>query len=97
MDSLIIFHVWFTSATSYEESTTKKQNYAYVQELSMAALSHLTYCIDLRHWLFNSVGTIEEKILELQKSKKALADSILADDQPGLRNLSREDLETLFS
>ena len=42
-------------------------------------------------------GTIEEKILELQKSKKALADSILADDQPGLRNLSREDLETLFS
>ena len=42
-------------------------------------------------------NTIEEKILELQQTKKDLADSILADDNKGLRNLTRNDLENLFS
>ena len=41
--------------------------------------------------------SIEEKILELQESKKALADSILSGDNKSLRNLTKEDLEILFS
>ena len=41
--------------------------------------------------------TIEEKILELQDSKRNLADSILSDDNKGLKNLTKQDLEILFS
>jgi superfamily II DNA or RNA helicase len=44
-------------------------------------------------------NTVEEKVLELQKSKRALADAIIggsAADAP-LRNLTREDLELLLS
>ena len=41
--------------------------------------------------------SIEEKILELQESKKALADSILSGDNKSLRNLTKDDLEVLFS
>jgi SNF2 family DNA or RNA helicase len=41
--------------------------------------------------------TVEEKILELQKSKRALADAIVQADESLLRTLSREDLELLLS
>jgi SNF2 family DNA or RNA helicase len=41
--------------------------------------------------------TVEEKILELQKSKRALADAVIRADQGVLRSLSREDLELLLS
>jgi superfamily II DNA or RNA helicase len=41
--------------------------------------------------------TVEEKILELQKSKRALADAIVNADNSLLRNLGREDLELLLS
>jgi SNF2 family DNA or RNA helicase len=44
-----------------------------------------------------AAGTIEEKILELQASKRALADSILAADASLMRDLTREDLELLLS
>jgi superfamily II DNA or RNA helicase len=41
--------------------------------------------------------TVEEKILELQKSKRALADAIVNADNSLIRSLGREDLELLLS
>ncbi len=41
--------------------------------------------------------TVEEKVLELQKSKRALADAIVGEDSAVLRDLKREDLELLLS
>ena len=41
--------------------------------------------------------TVEERVLELQQRKKALADSILAGDGGLIRDLKREDLELLLS
>ena len=41
--------------------------------------------------------TIEERVLELQASKRALADAILSADNSLLRNLKREDLEMLLT
>jgi SNF2 family DNA or RNA helicase len=41
--------------------------------------------------------TVEEKILELQKSKRELADAIIQADKSLLAALSREDLELLLS
>jgi SNF2 family DNA or RNA helicase len=40
--------------------------------------------------------TVEEKVAELQQSKRDLADAILTADAALVRNLSREDLEQLF-
>jgi SNF2 family DNA or RNA helicase len=42
-------------------------------------------------------NTVEERILELQSRKRALADSILQAESGGLRSLQREDLEQLLS
>jgi SNF2 family DNA or RNA helicase len=42
-------------------------------------------------------GTVEEKILELQKTKKDLAESIISEDQDFLRKLTRDDLEQLLT
>lgn len=39
-----------------------------------------------------SKGTIEEKILEMQKNKQQLADNILGNDRVNSSNLSKEDL-----
>ena len=41
--------------------------------------------------------TVEEKVLELQKSKRALADAILGADKSLLADLTREDLALLLS
>jgi SNF2 family DNA or RNA helicase len=41
--------------------------------------------------------TVEEKILELQKSKRELADAIIQEDQSLIARLTREDLELLLS
>ena len=41
--------------------------------------------------------TVEEKVLALQRSKRALADAVLAADAVGLRHLERADLELLLS
>jgi hypothetical protein len=41
--------------------------------------------------------TVEEKVLELQQSKRALADAIINADNSLIRNLGREDLELLLS
>lgn len=41
--------------------------------------------------------TVEEKVLELQKTKRDLAESIISADNSLLRNLQREDLELLLS
>ncbi len=41
--------------------------------------------------------TVEEKVLELQKSKRDLAAAIISEDNSVLRNLRREDLELLLS
>jgi SNF2 family DNA or RNA helicase len=42
-------------------------------------------------------GTVEEKVLELQKTKRDLAESIIGEDNSLLRDLKREDLELLLS
>ncbi|HEY9789866.1 MAG TPA: SNF2-related protein [Candidatus Obscuribacterales bacterium] len=42
-------------------------------------------------------GTVEEKILALQKKKKELADLIIGGDESVAKELTREDLEFLFS
>ena len=44
-----------------------------------------------------ATGTVEEKIAELQRSKRDLADLILQADAGLLRNLKQEDLEILLS
>jgi superfamily II DNA or RNA helicase len=41
--------------------------------------------------------TVEEKVLELQKNKRALADAIVGGDSTLMRDLKREDLELLLS
>ena len=41
--------------------------------------------------------TVEEKVLELQKTKRDLADAIISADNSLIRNLRREDLELLLS
>ena len=41
--------------------------------------------------------TVEEKVLELQKSKKDLADAIITEDNSLLSNLGRAELELLLS
>ena len=41
--------------------------------------------------------TVEEKVIELQKSKRALADAIITADNSVLANLSKETLELLLS
>jgi SNF2 family DNA or RNA helicase len=42
-------------------------------------------------------GTVEEKVLELQKSKRDLAAAIIGEDNSLIRDLRREDLELLLS
>jgi SNF2 family DNA or RNA helicase len=41
--------------------------------------------------------TVEEKVLELQNTKRELADAILGEDNSLIRDLKREDLELLLS
>jgi len=41
--------------------------------------------------------TVEEKVLELQKTKRDLADAILGGDNSLIRDLQKEDLELLLS
>ena len=41
--------------------------------------------------------TVEEKVLELQKTKRDLAAAIISADNSLIRNLRREDLELLLS
>jgi len=41
--------------------------------------------------------TVEEKVLDLQKSKRDLADAIITADNSVMRNLTRDDLELLLS
>jgi SNF2 family DNA or RNA helicase len=41
--------------------------------------------------------TVEEKVLELQKTKRELVDAILGEDNSLIRDLKREDLELLLS
>jgi SNF2-related domain/Helicase conserved C-terminal domain/SWIM zinc finger len=41
--------------------------------------------------------TVEEKVLELQKTKRDLADAIIGEDNSLIRGLKREDLELLLS
>lgn len=42
-------------------------------------------------------GTVEEKILELQRRKQALVDALLVADRSAGKKLTREDLELLFA
>jgi len=42
-------------------------------------------------------GTVEEKILELQKKKKDLAESIISEDKDFMKKLSKEDLSKLLA
>ena len=42
-------------------------------------------------------GTIEEKILDLQRSKRDLADAILSEDQGALAQIGREELQLLLA
>ena len=46
---------------------------------------------------FVSADTIEERIADLQDSKRKLADAIVAGDENVMRDLTKEDLEVLFS
>jgi superfamily II DNA or RNA helicase len=41
-------------------------------------------------------GSVEEKILDLQKTKKDLAESIVSEDQDFMKKLTKEDLEMLL-
>jgi SNF2 family DNA or RNA helicase len=41
--------------------------------------------------------TVEEKILELQRTKRELADAIISADNSLIRGLTREDLELLLA
>ena len=41
--------------------------------------------------------TVEEKVIELQETKRALADAIISSENSLIRNLQKEDLELLLS
>jgi SNF2 family DNA or RNA helicase len=41
--------------------------------------------------------TVEDKIIQLQEKKRTLAREIIADDSTFVKNLTREDVEYLFS
>jgi len=41
-------------------------------------------------------GTVEEKILELQASKRRLVEAVISEDASGLATLTAEDLQRLF-
>ena len=41
-------------------------------------------------------GTVEQKVLALQETKRSLADAIINEDMSLIRKLSREDLERLL-
>ena len=41
--------------------------------------------------------TVEEKVLELQRTKRELADAIINAENGGLRGLTKDDLERLLS
>jgi non-specific serine/threonine protein kinase len=43
------------------------------------------------------VDTIEDKILQLQEKKKALAKELVSDDSSFVKTLTRADVEYLFS
>jgi non-specific serine/threonine protein kinase len=43
------------------------------------------------------VDTIEDKIIQLQEKKRALAKDLIADDNTFVKSLTREDVEYLFS
>ena len=43
------------------------------------------------------VDTIEDKIIQLQEKKRALAKDLIADDTTFVKSLTREDVEYLFS
>ena len=43
------------------------------------------------------VDTIEDKIIQLQEKKRALAKDLIADDTSFVKSLTREDVEYLFS
>ena len=42
-------------------------------------------------------GTVEEKILELQASKRRLVEAVISEDAGGLASLTAKDLERLFA
>ena len=42
-------------------------------------------------------NTVEEKVLQLQETKRDLASAIISADNRSIRNLRREDLEILLS
>ena len=42
-------------------------------------------------------GTVEEKIIELQKTKRDLAESIISEDQDFFKKMTREDLQMLLT
>ncbi len=42
-------------------------------------------------------GTVEEKVLKLQEKKKALAEELISSEAAIIKNISREDIENLFS
>jgi SNF2 family DNA or RNA helicase len=42
-------------------------------------------------------GTVEEKVLQLQQTKRDLADAIISEDNAVLTNLTSEDLQILLS
>jgi SNF2 family DNA or RNA helicase len=44
-----------------------------------------------------ALDTVEEKIIELQRTKRALADAILGADGSLIGSLTRDDLELLLS
>jgi SNF2 family DNA or RNA helicase len=41
--------------------------------------------------------TVEEKVLDLQKTKRDLASAIISQDNSVIKNLQKEDLELLLS
>ena len=44
-----------------------------------------------------SRGTVEEKVLELQKNKRELVQSIIGEDSSIIKNLTQDDLSYLLS
>ena len=91
----------------------KTTAWAAVAALSAAAASageaelSLTQAVDRAHrigqtrqvfaYRLIARDTVEEKVLELQKTKRDLAAAIISEDNSPLRNLQREDLELLLS
>lgn len=80
-DTVILYEPWWTSAKE-RQAVDRAHRIGQVKTVSV--------------FRFIAVGTIEERMVVLQKKKQALSDMILDSDEQIIESLTKEDVEYLF-